>query len=483
MYDADIMWTSDIPTLAASPVVADIDPDIEFEVVIGGTDGKVYALRGLDGTVKWSTSVAAPIHGSAAAIGDINNDTHFEIVIGDQNGTVYALNGDGGSIKWTRSVGSQMSSSPALGEVDGDSATVEIVVSLKTETICLNGADGSILWTAATGSSGGMNVYSSPALGDIDNDGTVEVVVAGNNLLFHALNGADGTVKWTATITASPVGGNPPPLIVCPAIGDLDGDNMPEVVVHDFSGRVYAFDGLDGSIKWGIMTGTTMGTSANACVTLADIDADGRREVLLRAGGIRALDEYTGAQLWSYQHPSDSKTVPTPVCADLDSDGKLEVVGGNHGGYAFLLEGEDGSLKWDVGIVSGDIHPTHAIADIDGDGCLEIVGASCSGPVYAFDSDCSVGIEEDEAEPGSVNLKVLPAGNRLAVLFSLPVPSEVSVSIIDVCGRTRSHIDMGRLHSGSHRVGFDMTAFENGIYFVQLCTGDKSSTQKATIIR
>ena len=226
-----------------------------------------------------------------------------------------------------------------------------------------------------------------------------------------------------------------------------------------------------------------MGTSANAGVTLADIDGDGRREVLIRAGGVRALDEYTGAQLWSYQHPSDSKTVPTPVCADLDSDGKLEVVGGNHGGYAFLLEGEDGSCKWDVGIVSGDIHPTHAIADIDGDGCLEIVGASCNGPVYAFDSDCSVGIEENEVEPNSVNLRVLPAGNRLTILFNLSASSETSVSIFDVCGREKSRLDLGRLDSGNHQVGFDVTGFGNSVYFIQVCTSDGRSTQKTTIIR
>jgi outer membrane protein assembly factor BamB len=482
MYDADIMWITDIPTKSASPVIGDIDPDIHFEVVIGGTDGKVYALRGVDGTVKWSTPVSAPIHGSAAALGDIDNDTHIEVVIGDQDGTLYALNGDGGSIKWTKSVGSQMSSSPALGEVDGDSGTVEIVVSLKTETICLCGADGSILWTATTGS-GGMNVYSSPAFGDIDNDGTVEVVVAGNNLTFYALNGADGSVQWTAAIATSPVGGNPPPLIISPAIGDIDGDNVPEVVVHDFSGRVSAFNGPDGSVKWAIMTGTTMGTAANSGVTLADIDNDGRREVLIRASGVRALDEYTGAQLWLYQHPSETKTVPTPVCADLDSDGKLEVVCGNHEGYAWLLEGEDGSLKWDVGIVSGDIHPTHAIADIDGDGCLEIVGASCSGPVYAFDSDCSVGIEEKETESGGMNLRVLPAGNRLTVLFDLPISSETSVSIFDVCGRERSRLDLGRLDSGNHQVGIDVTGFGNSVYFVQLYTGEKSSTQKVTVIR
>jgi len=110
----------------------------------------------------------------------------------------------------------------------------------------LNGEDGSIAWSSyhAIG-------YSSPALGDVDGDGKLEVIFGTynykNDNYIYALNGEDGNEAWSYRIGA-------PRDIVrsSPALGDLDGDGMLEVVVGCDNTYVHALKPTPSGeeIKW-----------------------------------------------------------------------------------------------------------------------------------------------------------------------------------------------------------------------------------------
>lgn len=120
---------------------------------------------------------------------------------------------------------------------------------------------------------------------------------------------------------------------VTPALGDLDGDGRVEVVAAHAEGGVVAFrwdPGMSRLVRaWRsrTATGATDLHGSTQCqwggVTLADLDDDGRSEVLLdgavwNADGVRvgALPGWTG-----FPHG-----VPAPV-ADVDNDGVPEIVG------------------------------------------------------------------------------------------------------------------------------------------------------------
>ncbi|WP_419624985.1 FG-GAP-like repeat-containing protein [Thiolapillus sp.] len=84
----------------------------------------------------------------------------------------------------------------------------------------------------------------------------------------------------------------------------------------------------------------------------------------------------------------------SPAVADLDKDGKPEVIGS---GYAIhVLNGSDGSLKWrmksghdrnegDAVDNVGRTWPGIVLADVDGDGEQEIVTAHSGGWVSVYD--------------------------------------------------------------------------------------------------
>ncbi|MDT8307688.1 MAG: VCBS repeat-containing protein, partial [Anaerolineae bacterium] len=157
---------------------------------------------------------------------------------------------------------------------------------------------------------------------------------------------------WTAPLPSSVC---PDSLPNChyasPVISDIDNDEFGEIIVATNKGHVIAFN-HDGSVVWnvdlapafGMATGTQQITSSPA---VADIDADGRAEIVVATGtilsnictqgGIIVL-EHNGAVKPGWPVFADDHAVApagcadtifsTPALTDLDGDGYLEIITG-----------------------------------------------------------------------------------------------------------------------------------------------------------
>jgi outer membrane protein assembly factor BamB len=97
----------------------------------------------------------------------------------------------------------------------------------------------SIKWTYTVGIGVSNAVYSSPAIGDINNDGIPEVVVGSTNNRVYALRGDNGVLVWSYLTLG--------PIYSSPAIGDINNDGFPDVVVGSDGGAISALRG-DGSL-------------------------------------------------------------------------------------------------------------------------------------------------------------------------------------------------------------------------------------------
>jgi len=129
--------------------------------------------------------------------------------------------------------------------------------------------------------------------------------------------------------------------------------------------------------------------------TVADIDNDGKYEVVINAGHRKQLyvleDDGTVKEGWPRQF-SEYLAHRAPNVADLDSDGFLDIIV-TVSEYIYAIDRNGNNLPgWPLYLSDQSGYYTPAIGDIDGDGDYELVfnGGSGYGGVYAYHHDGTV---------------------------------------------------------------------------------------------
>ena len=148
----------------------------------------------------------------------------------------------------------------------------------------------------------------------------------------------------------------------------LDGSAKPRtILVATVHGALYALNG-DGSRRWQISFPDRVND-----VAAADLDGDGKDEVIVgrQDGKVTVLDP-AGKEKWSralefYRRPPYVNVVRT---GDLDGDGRPEVIVGGENWRFYAFTG-DGRELWNY----ESVHPSRsgAVADLDGDGKAEVL--------------------------------------------------------------------------------------------------------------
>jgi hypothetical protein len=156
------------------------------------------------------------------------------------------------------------------------------------------------------------------------------------------------------------------------ALGDLEGDGSPEIIVVR-DGRLVALDGF-GSPLW------TSGARTTGWPSLFDVDGDGFAEVV--AGG--SLFSEVGARVWagaSHQGAPAGLGLPgLGVAAELREDrAGLEIVAG---GAVYAADGEV--------LCEQGADGYSALGDLDGDGGAELVVVSGDGTARALTPACEL---------------------------------------------------------------------------------------------
>ncbi|MCC6962919.1 MAG: VCBS repeat-containing protein [candidate division Zixibacteria bacterium] len=320
--------------------------------------------------ILWFRDLSAPSFGSAA-VGDIDSDSLLEIVFGTyfNDERIHALNAEDGSSHWFYDTGGCNDASPAIADVDEDGLLDVIVpASSPCRIYCFDGATGSVKWSFPTGSS---SIDSPPAVADVDNDGRPEVIFGTFYGNVYCLNGEDGGQRWLKNLgTNSYIQSEP-------AILDLDGDSLLDVVVAQWAGdnRVYALKGSDGSELWhSDLPNDYMYHGAS----FADLDGDGRPELVIGCydNNVYCLNGENGSLAWQYPAPY-YVGAPTSL-ADLNNDGNLEVAIVSYNDLIVLSH--QGSRLWNY-VAGGNAFRGAAIADMDGDDTLDVCFGADDGIV------------------------------------------------------------------------------------------------------
>jgi hypothetical protein len=225
-------------------------------------------------------------------------------------------------------------------------------------------------WTGSEVEPASVQVMMAPVVGDLDGDGVPEVVF--NTYTAAGSYGGPGVLRIVRGDTGEEIRSITDP-VVCPeagiALGDLDGDGVPEIVTAGpCVGPLLAFH-MDGALVWQShdASGAEISVSMQfGAPSIADLEGDGLAEVV--SGG--AVFEHDGVLRWANRFSAGANCCwatprsPTTAVYDVDLDGALEVVAGN------AVWRADGTPLWErPELVDGFV----AVADFFEDGTPDVV--------------------------------------------------------------------------------------------------------------
>lgn len=331
----------------------------------------------------WTFDTRSASYGMSACE-DLNEDGIPDIVFGcyRNDGRIYALDGKDGSLIWSYDAtvpGTDQGCNDVavlIYDIDGDGKPEVIVPSsCYARTFCFNGFDGSLRWTCNTRGSD-----SPPVIADLNGDGRLEIIHGEFNGWVRSIDALSGITNWELEVQQNSW------IQTAPTIADIDGDGKPDFVVATWSfeqgqDHIYAFRGADRTMIWKKnISGVVYHGSA-----IGDIDDDGEDELLLGAYNdtLYCLKARTGETKWTYSAGVNYVPAGPVVIADLDADGKYEVISSAWFRH-FALNG-DGTLKWMYSDpLFGYCFRGPAIADINGDKNLDLVFGTSRGMLRAL---------------------------------------------------------------------------------------------------
>lgn len=372
-----VLWTFDFKSdLKGSGAIADINGDGKPEIVFGTYFGEqhVFCLEAATGKQAWKfKSDAGPLDASVA-IDDLDGDDKLEILTADSSsGHFYSLAPDG-SLNWKFKLPNSTDSPVAIADLDGDGVKEFIVGSMwqgdgKGAIGCYSAKDRKLLWERRYKGC----IQSEPVLVDLNGDKVLDVIVTtwrGDHGI-HAINGKDGSHLWTFTTT-----GDDKSMGMYHGVA-LSADRR-TIYMATCQGDVYALD-TKGKQRWAKHYDDYL----FAPITVADINGDGKEELIFGGRNIYCLAAADGKELW--KQPMDRSMDRGVAVTDANGDGHLDVIYNDHRSVV-ARDGRSGEevFRFDAtykGEMWESISSAPLVADFDGDGVMEyflVIGVGTS---------------------------------------------------------------------------------------------------------
>jgi hypothetical protein len=368
------------------------------------------------GNLEWAVDTKSDEAKSSVAVADMDYDLNYEIAGGTTSGWCIEVFDKTGS--WTPGVsdaawtfpyepqrnGSFMwHSSPAIGELmtgpnhegleviagnnplmsiwafdgnnsDGidDGQTTDLTSWGFPGPTGTEGVDWDVLWVFQTNGS----IIASPAVGDVDGDGLNEVVCGSKDSLLYCLNGQTGALKWSyhtgAMITSSA------------GLADFDNNGKLEVVVGSQDSSVYFIKGdlnNDGIINPSEVTSFHTGGAVMSSPAIADVDGNGTLDVIIGSDDFKiyclGYSPATNSVSSNWSYLTGNVVQSSPAIANSGRP-MLTIYAGSADSVLYVLNG-DGSLITSYP-ANGQIVTSPSVADIDGDHKLEIAFTTWGDP-------------------------------------------------------------------------------------------------------
>ncbi|MDP2884769.1 MAG: FG-GAP-like repeat-containing protein [Ignavibacteria bacterium] len=342
------------------------------------------------------------------AISDIDGDgkPDFVIVNSDPSGSVSVFRNTSvpGLTTFESHVDFATGANPfgvATSDLDGDGKPDLVVVNFSSNTISVfrnTSTSGSITF-AAKSDIAGADPYSI-AIGDMDGDGKPDLVVANSGYPGSSVSVFRNTSSTGIITFASPLDLSVGSYSSGIAVSDIDGDGKPDIAVTNAgSNSVSVFrntssSGTINSSSFDAKVDISSGAEPDG-IAIGDVDGDGKPDLIVTnqfdqtASVFRNMSSPGVITAGSFASAVDfavGSGAYTVVLGDVDGDGKPDLVVGNAYSDAFTVLRNTtspgpitaGSFASKADFITGVWPFVVATGDLDGDGRPDVIAANRS---------------------------------------------------------------------------------------------------------
>jgi hypothetical protein len=377
----------------SSPALTDVNRDGRKDVIASAYS--LVALDGRTGQLLWRAGSTANRTWPGVVVADLDRNGAAEIVTAQSGGvlTVYDL---AGNVRWQRTPTSSELRGLAAADLDGNQGPLELIV-----TAAGNGRTNTFVYD-----SNGFLRSGWPQLPS-DGNGSYASGVYNANAAVGNLDQSDGRLEIVVPSDVHYISAYKPD-------GSQLKANAASYPGRQYWGQVGVWESLTTEQRgWGACSGDRAeryrANFADGPAVIADLDGNGTRELVVTGNMYDCLDyssRYTALSIFNKDRtrfktdaydwssiPTDTgapiaedyaiieTAEPNPVVADLDNDGKKEVLFSSYDGrvHAFWLDkAEHGwwphSVQPAEGFYAFASEPT--VADLGNDGQAEVIVVS-----------------------------------------------------------------------------------------------------------
>ncbi len=361
-------------------------------------------------TKVWQTDLQTFLE-SAGMVADLNGDGRQQAVIAGREELI-ALDGNG-KVLWRWRTKGRFMTYPAVLTRPGQSSTI-FAADNRGWLSCLDGT-GKEVWHAQLK---GPSSWSASVVCDLEGDGTFEVIQTDETGVVWAFAAGTGKELWQAKVKGVPVS---------PAVGDLDGDGKPEIVVATGEGIVTAINNHGGVMWERKIGGSSPSWATSAPVIFAGSDGRARVAAASSDGQFVCLDG-NGEVLW--RRALRGSAASTISAGDLDLDGRADICLITQTGVIYRFD-ESGQKIWEIDM-QGRSLAAGAMIDLDGDGRLEYALCTQDGFLQVLNhrgeflhrfhfNNRTINVTPTfgELSPRSAGLEMLITGGESGIAFCL----------------------------------------------------------------
>jgi parallel beta-helix repeat protein len=325
-FEGSLLWAKENLGLnqvfgSIKPSAFDLNGDGATEAILT-TKSSLLVVEGATGSTIWQRYTEYPV--LSPVVADLDGDGSFEILMSTYDymfSRIHAFDAAGAYV-WSRQLTTYQEKLTGIVVCDNELDGYKEVI------FCTDDGDMTCLTCSADppGTQWDEHLSASPLVcmsaGDIDRDGVVEIVAAAGNCIY-VVDASDGAVEETVPVPQSPNR---------IALGDLDGDRDLEIVCTSQSGWILGIDGT--SLILQVNTGKTPVGSP----VLADLDQDGVSEIVVATEeGSMSIIRPSGTNFIA-PVPMKGFCLSGANTEDVDLDGNIELLAGSSDSLLFVLD-------------------------------------------------------------------------------------------------------------------------------------------------